>query len=302
MSTVVRVRLTGSDAELGRVAAADVARMLLGVERAVARAAGHIIGRQVKPTGRRGRTIEESTGFRLLGIERGSVVGVLGLPSESVEEEHLDLEVPSLADLALDAALATAAGDETQHVDVADAFVRLSDELGVGTRFDAVTIEQERAGDRRMVTLDRPARERLRELVASAPRSRDDSLVGVLVEADFERHTARLRTAAGQSITVRFEPYLSDSIQEVLRRQTELVGEVTYDPKTMEARSVNLRDIVRSEQLTMGLEAGEFWTARSIGDLAAERGVGPVDDIEVLRDHEASDDEVDRVLAALGEM
>lgn len=302
MSTVLRVSLTGADAELGRVAAGDVARMLLGVERAVARAAGHVIGRQVKATGRRGRTIEESTRFRLLGIEGGSVVGVLELPSETVEEERLDVDVPSLGDLALDAALATAAGEETQQVDVADAFVRLSDDLGVGTRFDALTIEQQRAGDRRTVTLDRPARERLWELVASAPKSRDDSLVGVLVEADFEKHTARLRTAAGQGITVRFEPELADSIQEVLRRQTELVGEVAYDPQTMEARSVKLREIVRSEQLTMGLEAGEFWAARSIGELAAERGVGPVEDVDVLRDHEASDEEVDRVLAALGEM
>jgi hypothetical protein len=237
----------------------------------------------------------------LVGIEGGSVVGVLELPAEA-PEDRLDVDVASLGDLAVDAALATAAGEETEHVDVADAFVRLSDDLGVGTRFDALTIEEERPGERRTVTLDRPARERLWELVASAPRSRDDSLVGVLVEADFERHTARLRTVAGQGITVRFEPDLADTIHEVLRRQTEIVGEVTYDPKTMEARSVNLREIVRSEQLTMGLEESEFWTARSIADIAAERGVGPVDDVEVLRDHEASDEEVDRVLAALDEM
>lgn len=65
---------------------------------------------------------------------------------------------------------------------------------------------------------------------------------------------------------------------------------------------MKLREIVRSEQLTMGLEAGEFWAARPISELAAERGVGPIQDVEVLRDHEASDEEVDRVLAALGEM
>lgn len=302
VSTVLRVRLTGADAELGRVAAGDVARMLLGIERAVARAAGHVIGRQVKPTGRRGRTIEESTRFRLLGIEQGSVVGVLELPPDTVDEETLDVDVASLGDLALNAALATVAGDETEHVDVADAFVRLSDELGVGTRFEALTIEEERGGDRRTVTLDSPARERLWKLVTSAPEARDDSLVGVLVEADFERNTARLRTAAGQGVSVRFEPDLADSIQEGLRRQTELVGEVTYDPKTMEARSVNLRRIVRSEQLTMGLDAGDFWAVRSIHELAAERGVGPVEDVEVLRDREAPDEEVDRLLAALGKM
>jgi hypothetical protein len=109
MSTVLRVRLTGEDAELGHVAAGDVARMLLGVERAVARAAGHVIGRQVKPTGRRGRTIEETTRFRLLGIERGSVVGVLELPEEVADNGALDLDTPSLGDLALESALATAA-------------------------------------------------------------------------------------------------------------------------------------------------------------------------------------------------
>lgn len=39
MTTALRVVLQGPEAELGSVAAADVARLLLGVERAVARAA-----------------------------------------------------------------------------------------------------------------------------------------------------------------------------------------------------------------------------------------------------------------------
>src|SRR5215210_4054718 len=161
MSTVLRVRLMGEDAELGRVAAGDVARMLLGVERAVARAAGHLIGRQVKPTGRRSRTIEETARFRLLGVERGSVVGILQLPEETSDAETLDLDVPSLGDLAVESALATAAGEETEELDVAEAFVRLADDVGVGTRFAAVMLEEERPAGRRSVKLDRPARDRL---------------------------------------------------------------------------------------------------------------------------------------------
>jgi hypothetical protein len=305
VSTVLRVSLTGNDAELGRVAAGDVARMLLGVERAVARAAGHVIGRQVKATGRRGRTIEETTRFRLLGIERGSVVGVLELPENAADPttaEMLDLDVPSLGKLALQSALATAAGEQTGQLDVAEAFVRLADDVGVGTRFAALMLEEDRPGGRRSVTLDRPARDRLFETVSAAPRARDDSLIGVLVEADFESNTARLRTAGEQRIGIRFEPELADSIQEGLRRQAEFVGEVNYDPKTMEARSVNLRRIVRSEQLTMGLDTGEFWTPRAIDELAAERGIGPVEDADLLRDRGASHEEVDRLVAAIDEM
>lgn len=302
MSSVLRVRLTGDDADLGRVAAGDVARVLLGVERAVARAAGHVIGRQVKPTGRRGRTIEETTRFRLLAIEPGSVVGVLELPEETADDERLDLDGESLGELALESALATAAGEETDQLDVAEAFVRLADEVGVGSRFEALTLEEERPAKRTSVTLDRPARDRLYKIVSRTPDARDDSLVGVLVEADFESYTARLRTGGGQRVAVRFEPQLADSIQEDLRRAGEFRGEVSYDPKTMEARSVKLRSIVRGEQLTMGLDAGGFWAPRAIEELAAERNIGPVEDVELLRDREASEEEVDRLLAALDEM
>jgi len=302
VSPVLRVRLTGEDAELGRVAAGDVARMLLGVERAVARAAGHVIGRQVKPTGRRGRTIEEATRFRLLGIERGSVVGVLELSDEIAEAEALDLDMPSLGHLAVESALATAAGEETEQLDVAEAFVRLADDVGVGTRFQALVLEEDPPSARTSVQLDRPARDRLFAVVSAAPSARDDSLIGVLVEADFESNTARLRTAGGQRIAVQFEREFADSIQDGLRHQAEFLGEVSYDPRTMEARSVNLRRIVRGEQLAMGFEVGDFWEPRAIGELAAERRINPVEDVDVLRDREASDEEVDRLLAALDGM
>ncbi len=302
MSTVLRVRLSGDDAQLGRVAAGDVARMLLGVERAVARAAGHVIGRQVKSTGRRGRAIEATTRFRLLDIERGSIVGVLELPEEAANADTLDVDVPSLGELALASALATAAGEETEQVDVAAALVQLMDDVGVGPRFQALTLEAEGPADRTIVTLDRPARDRLFEIVSATPSARDDSLVGVLVEADFESNTARLRTTGGQRIAIRFEAELADSIQEGLRRQAEFLGEVSYDPKTLEARSVSLRRILRGDQLMMGFDAGDFWTSIEIDKLAAERDIGRVEDLNTLRDREASDEEVDRLLAALDEM
>jgi len=276
--------------------------MLLGVERAVARAAGHVIGRQVKPTGRRGRAIEETTRFRLLAIERGSIVGVLELPEEAADADTLNVDVPSLGQLPLGSALATAAGEETEQVDVAEAFVRLVDDVGVGSRFQSLTLEEEGPAGHKMVTLDRPARDRLFEIVSAAPSARDDSLIGVLVEADFESNTARLRTTGGQRIAIRFEAELADSIQEGLRRQAEFLGEVSYDAKTMEARSVSLRRIVRGDQLMIGFDAGDFWAPSVIDKLAAGQEIGLVEDVSALRDREASDEEVDRLLAALDEM
>jgi len=300
VSRVLRIRLTGEEAELGRVAAGDVARMLLGIERAVARAAGHVLGRQVKPTGRRGRSIEETTRLRLLGIEEGSVVGVLELPDATCEDGTLDLDVVSLGEAALDQALATANGEETEHRDVAEAFVRLADDVGVGARFTALQLDAD--GGSPGVTLDRVARDRLDQFASSAPPARDDSLIGVLFEANFETNTARLRTPGGQQLDVLFSFELADAIQEGLRRQAELVGEVSYDPKTMEARSVDLHKIVRSEQLSMGLETSDFWSTPTISEISEARGLGPVTDMATLRDTGASAEEVDRVLAFLDEM
>ncbi len=87
-----------------------------------------------------------------------------------------------------------------------------------------------------------------------------------------------------------------------MRRQSEFRGEVSYDPKTLEARSVSLRSIVRGDRLVMGFDAGDFWAPGDIDELAAEREIRRVEDVDTLRDREASDEEVDRLLAALDEM
>jgi hypothetical protein len=300
MSAIVRVRLTGEEAHLGLVAAGDFARLLLGVERAVARAAGHVIGRQVKPKGRRGRTIEETTRLRLLKVEEGSVVGALTLPDETaLDEETLGIETPSLGELALESALATVEDVETGQVDVAEVFVRLADEIGVGTRFDAISFERADQPDRKPIVLDRGARDRMQAAVKQVETSRPESLVGVLVEADFERHTARVRRPGGDPVGIQFPPELADEIQEALRKQAEFEGEVRYDPKTMQARDVQLRRIVRPEQLIMGLEPGEFWADSTVADLAQGLGVGPVEDASALHDTDATPDEIDRLLSAL---
>jgi hypothetical protein len=49
-------------------------------------------------------------------------------------------------------------------------------------------------------------------------------------------------------------------------------------------------------------DAGDFWAPDEIDKLATEREIRRVEDVDTLRDREASDEEVDRLLAALDEM
>lgn len=62
------------------------------------------------------------------------------------------------------------------------------------------------------------------------------------------------------------------------------------------------RSIVRGDQLVMGFDARDFWAPDEIDKLAAEREIRRVEDVDTRRDREASDEEVDRLLAALDEM
>ena len=144
--------------------------------------------------------------------------------------------------------------------------------------------------------------ERLAAAAQRPPTAKEDALVGVLVEADFESFTARLRGPGGSRTQVQFPPELADEIKQALREPARLRGEVRYDPKTSEARAVELREIVRGDQLALGLEPGDFWTTRTVVEIAAEQGIAPIGDVETLRDNEATDDEVDRILAALEQM
>jgi hypothetical protein len=299
MDQFLRVRLEGEEAELGRVAASDFARLLLGTQSAIQRAAGHVIGRALRETGRPGRVIEDSTRLRLVAIEQGSVIAVLEAPGRTLDPDSLDLTDRGLGELAIDKALGIAAGDEPDMPDVADAFARMADEVGIGRRYDAVSFEQ--SGGRRdhPVKIDISALERLRAAATRRPTAKDDSVMGVLVEADFESYTARLRGSDATKTQVQFPPELADEIQQALREPARLRGEVRYDPKTSEAREVQLRQIVRGVQLAFGLEPGDFWTSRTVDEIADELGIAAADSLEGLRDHEATDDEVDRMLAAL---
>jgi hypothetical protein len=112
----LRVKLTGEGADLGTVPAADVARLLLLVERAAARAASVVLGRPKVTTGRYQEVIEQSVHFRLRDIKKGSVVPVLELPDVSTtDEDSLDMEVATLGQAAVDLLLDAADGRDAFH-------------------------------------------------------------------------------------------------------------------------------------------------------------------------------------------
>lgn len=302
---IVRAQLEGIDAEPGRVAAADVARIILGLERAIARAAYLVLGKARRGTGRHRQAIENASRLRFVGVERGSFVELLALPdAPEPSDGELNISVADLSSLAFGRLLDAISGDDpATDAELAAAVAQMASELGIGERNSSITLIDEPATPAakipRRATIDATVLERMQRLAEQPALRRSETLVGVLFEADFEGNAAKLRLPNGSLVTVSFSPELADDIQEALRSRARLDGLVRYDPRTAQASSVELRRVIRSTQLPLDL--GSYWELQTFAGLQSAQGVTGRVDPDELGITDLTDQERAAFLAALAE-
>ncbi len=273
----------------------DVATFIHHVVRVVARAAGHAVGREVKSTGRHESIVEAAARVRIQSIRSGSVaVSILPAPHHDFPlGDNLGLDAETVSALALGIAVRAAAEEAETYPDVARAWSDLGHEVGIGARYERVTINPPQGSS---VVIDKNNLKRLTEIADARLRSQStDTVRGVLYEANFETSTAKLRTSRHELVEVRFAVDVADQIKDALRNPTTLVGEVTFDSKENRAISVEVRQVERPYQL--GLE--DFWTTPTVADLLTTQGVEPIMDPSVLIVPEISDDDWERLRESL---
>lgn len=302
MSRILQVRLTGAEARPGQIAAADVARMIIGLERAIARAAYLALGRpRLAATGRHTAAVEAASRLRFVGTQAGSFVGLLALPDSGLlDSDGLDLQVEDLSRRAFDRLVAfIQAPAEDADAQLAAAVAQLADELGIGERIDTLTLGESDPA-RPSAVIDLAVRRRMRQLSHRPPTHREDLVVGTLFEADFERHTARLRMpAGGRTVTVSFSPDMADDIQQALRGEAQLEGRVRYDPGTGTATSIETHAVVRAEQLVIHNGDWSFTENLSVAELQQRQGVEGRVDLAELAAEDLTEEERDAFVAAL---
>ena len=301
----IRARLEGADATLGRVPAADVARIIINLERAIASAAYLVLGRPRRGTGRHSQAIESAARLRFVGVEHGSLIELLALPEVAEpSDEELPIPVADLSSQAFERLLAAITGDDAEvDAELATVIARMATELGIGDRNTSITLAEDKGwpvkNTTRTATIDGPVRQRMQRLSSRRPRSEDHTLVGVLVEADFEAETARLRLPDGSAITVNFPVDLADEIQEALRSRAQFRGLVQYHPRTSQAIRVDLHALERSTQLPLDIDS--FWRVDTFTSLQASQRTTGLVDPDDLAIAELTDDERAAFLAALAE-
>jgi hypothetical protein len=301
---IIRAYLEGAEAVPGRIAAADVARLIIGLERAIASAAYLVLRRPRRGAGRHAQAIESAARLRFVGVESGSFVEILALPdvSEAADDE-LPIQVADLSSQALDRLLDML--DErpgSAAPELASAVAQLATDLGIGERNTSITLSSEGpsggASSTRRVAIDASVRARMQRLSSPQVSAQDQELVGILVEADFERNTARLRLPTGSSVDVHFPADLAEDIHEALRSNARLDGVVQYNARTSEVKSVILRALHRTWGTQLMLESGSFWDSPTFAELQDAQGTTGQLAVSGLAITDLTDDERAAFLAA----
>lgn len=300
MGTRLVLRLAGENARWGEVYVSDLVRLLGGVDRVVGRTASQLAGRASGTAGPLPHSIARATRLRLSSVSEGSLVVEVELPDAPTDEPQLDLDDPRLGESAVRTALDVLAGSEAGFPETVAAWSRLAEDLRIGERYDALTCALPSDSPVEAV-LDTCARNRL--AVAVRERSTDDKageLTGVLYEANFEKCTGHLRTPHGEAVRVRFDDEQASEIKEALRENSRLEGQISYSDEAADVVSVETIEVVQPQRLALGPAIGDFWTARSLAELAEEQCVDIVVDVATLQDESISDEEAEAFIRALG--
>ena len=84
-----------------------------------------------------------------------------------------------------------------------------------------------------------------------------DLRAGEMLDASFDRRTARLHTVTGEAVIVDFPAELADEIQDALREPAAFEGVITFDPATTTVKRVELRRISIPETLPFDSSADD---------------------------------------------
>jgi hypothetical protein len=122
-----------------------------------------------------------------------------------------------------------------------------------------------------------------------SPQTLLTTIEGRLLMADFKEEGMRLRVhpSVGDPVVCDFDEDQKEEVLENLLRRVRIVGEAIKDPLTDKIGRVRIHDIEPLEDLTEAIEeipiataqAYDFWTSKTLEELAQTQGVKPIDDI-----------------------
>lgn len=272
----------------------EVAAWLDGLVGLVARGSAAVLHRPLRSGGGRYEgPIEDASHVRLESLESGSIVANL-LPAKSVVvPDALELTAESLSEQGMSLLLDVAAGHVEKAPELAEAFLEFYDRFVARHEGASLRLKDQRPDHRREVVVDTGRSQEIRAAAAPALSQGPitTKVIGRLFEANTETHSALLRAPSGAKVDVRWSPEHEPEIRRLLGGQANLRGDVTFDAKTNEVRSVRISEILTGDQLGLDFGGLDFWTDVPALQLVATLGATPVQDAADLEVSGVTDEE-----------
>jgi hypothetical protein len=283
---LLKLRIQGPGVRQGSIAVPDLIRICQAAQDAVNRQAEAMQGGQSLRPGPKSAVVYQECTLELTGIKKGSTVLPFGLA-----KPQQALPIPEMTTFGRDVVwqVATAVkslGSRRPPKD--DCFeAGLLDSLrpmGEVLNRDVTKIEWIVPGNGRRpvrAVFDKRVRERVAEHIKS-PSTRTQTLEGVLEMADFKEqdHKCRIHPLVGQPIVCTFTSEKEQAVYDALRKPVKIIGAATINPHNGRIESIAIDKIGITEQLLIG--AKDFYSGRSLEQLAEAQGVAPLTNPKVL--------------------
>jgi hypothetical protein len=297
---ILTLRIQGPGIRQGAISVPDLVRICQAAQNAVNRQAEAMQGGLSLRPGPKSSVVYQECTLELTGIKKGSTVLPFGLA-----KPQQPLPIPEMTTFGRDVVwqVATAVKSLGSRRAPKDGHFEpgLLDSLrdmGEVLNKDVTKIEWIVPGNGRRpikAVFDRRVRERVAERIKS-PSTRAQTVEGVLEMADFKEqdHKCRIHPVIGQPIVCTFTPEQEQGVYDALRKPVKVEGIATINPHSGRVESIAIGKLGITEQLLIG--AKEFYSGRSLEQLAEAQGTAPLTNPRVLVGGWPEGDDLDEFL------
>lgn len=299
---LLKVEIKGPGVRPRSISVPELLKICDGIQTAVHRQAEAIEGRRTLRPGPRIATAHEECTLELFALGKGSTTLIFRLakpqqPLPLPDYTTFGAEVvASVAEIVRKLGKGRGNGPTDVDPGVLDSLSKLG-EVFDKRSISNLTLAVPRHNGKPSVraVFNRTVRERVVERI-KAPTEEMATVEGILEMADFKEQgkVCRIHPPVGQAIQCTFEPEREDEVYLALRKPVRLSGVAKINPNTGRKEELKIETIEVIEQLLVG--SREFFTSRSLEEMAMAQGVGPLTNPAVLAGGWPDDDDLDKFL------
>ncbi len=296
---VLQLRVRGPGVTSGRIPVPDLIKLCQEAQNAVNRQAEANEGRKTMHPGPITDAIRHECTLELVAIRKGSTTLQFGLTKPQMPlpvSDHFGSQV--ISDVA--ETIRALGNGNKKRLEIDSGVLQGLYNLAAVAESKRITevdwiAPKSNTKKRIIAPVNKAVREKLAQRLSS-PTKTIMHVDGILDMADFKpkEHKCRIDPAIGASVTCTFDEPLANEIQSLLRRSVRATGEATLQPYTARIETLKIHAIQPLPSLALG--EGNFFSVRSISELAAAQKVKPLRNVSTLAGAFPSDEDIDEFL------